>query len=107
MAYVLLTPWFFYWYMLTPLVLVAVLPRNRITIPLLVFSATTWISFTLPSGPATWILVTLSRYGPPFAVFALQHRVRPIMARGTSAPSNVPLQVRTGSAVPQTAPAAK
>jgi alpha-1,6-mannosyltransferase len=107
MAYVLLTPWFFSWYLLTPLVLAAVLPRNRITVPMLVFSATTWISFTLSSGPATWILVTLLRYGPPIAVYFLQRRVRPILALGTSAPSMGRLPIRMGTPVPSTAPAAK
>src|SRR5262249_19781692 len=34
-AYVLVTPWYLPWYLVAPLALVAVLPRNRLTVPLL------------------------------------------------------------------------
>jgi hypothetical protein len=104
-AYVVLTPWFLYWYLLTPLVLVALLPRNRLTYPLLTFSATSLVMVFLPWPPAFWILESLLRYGPPFAVYVLQRW--PASAVGHSAPSVVRVPVANQVAVPQRAPAAK
>jgi glycosyl transferase family 87 len=106
-AYVVLTPWFLYWYVLTPLVLVAILPRNRLTYPLLTFSATSMVMVFLPWQPAFWILESLLRYGPPFAVYVWQQWPEPVSVVGHSAPSVARIPVATQAAMPQPAPAAK
>ena len=107
-TYVLATPWFFYWYLLGPLALVAVLPRNRLTYPILTFSATSLIAVSLPWRPALSIVQAVLRYGPPFAVFTLQR-----FGRQRAAPADqpagrlLPLPVPTGAIVPRATPAAK
>jgi Glycosyltransferase family 87 len=106
-AYVVLTPWFLYWYLLTPLVLVAVLPRNRLTYPLLTFSATSLLMVFLPWPPAFWILESLLRYGPPFGVYLLQRWPEAVSVVGHSAPSVVRVPVATQVTAPQPAPAAR
>src|SRR5207247_8823602 len=108
-AYVLSTPWFFYWYLLGPLVLVAVLPTNRLTYPILTFSATSLFALNFPSSPPWWILQAVLRYGPPILVFALYRpRPSPVAAREDErAGTVVPLPMRTGAIVPGAAPAAK
>jgi Glycosyltransferase family 87 len=106
-AYVLLTPWFLYWYILTPLVLVAVLPRNRLTYPLLVFSATTWISMALPTPPMAWIVLTLLRYGPAFAVYFLQSPLEGELDPASPVSDVVRLPSGPGRPVPQSVPAAR
>ncbi|MGH2572383.1 MAG: glycosyltransferase 87 family protein [Actinomycetota bacterium] len=73
-AYVLLTPWFLYWYLVGPLLLVAVLPRNRLTYPILTFSATSLITAWLLPPWLGWSMLALLRYGPPLLVYALQAR---------------------------------
>jgi Glycosyltransferase family 87 len=76
-AYMLLTPWFLYWYLLAPLAMVAVLPWNRLTVPILVFSGTTFFTLFLPWPPVVWILQSILRYGPPLAMlFVLWRRAR-------------------------------
>ena len=72
MAYLLLTPWFLYWYILGPLAVAVVIPRNRLTYPLLTFSATALITVYFPSRPTLWAVQTILRYAPPFAVYAAQ-----------------------------------
>jgi glycosyl transferase family 87 len=106
-AYTVLTPWFLYWYLLTPLALAAVLPRNRLTYPLLTFSGTSLVMMFLPWPPAFWILESLLRYGPPFAVYLMQQWPHPVSVIGHSAPSVIRIPVAKQVAVPQTAPAAK
>jgi hypothetical protein len=106
-AYVVLTPWFLYWYVLTPLVLVAVLPRNRLTFPLLTFSATSLLMVFLPWPPAFWVVESILRYGPPFAVYLFQRWPQPVAASGPAAPAVLRLPVATRTALPQAAPAAK
>lgn len=106
-AYVLATPWFFYWYLLGPLALVAVLPRNRLTYPILTFSATSLITMPFDWLPAPSIVQVIVRYGPPLAVFAWQrfgHVVEREEERRTGA---VALPVPTGGVLPQATPAAK
>jgi Glycosyltransferase family 87 len=76
-AYLVLTPWFLYWYILAPLAMVAVLPHNRLTMPILTFSGTAFFTLSLPWPQTLWILQTILRYGPPFAVlFVMARRVR-------------------------------
>src|SRR5439155_349220 len=47
-AYLFLTPWFLYWYMLAPLTMVAVLPLSEFTYPILLFSGTSLFSIGTP-----------------------------------------------------------
>src|SRR5262249_51888959 len=69
-AYLYLTPWYLYWYAITPLVLVAALPQNRLTAPVLTFTGSSLVSlpraYRLGNGSAQ----TVFRYAPPIAVFA-------------------------------------
>jgi len=106
-AYVLATPWFFYWYLLGPLALVAVLPRNRLTYPILTFSATSLIAVSLPWPPAVSLVQAVLRYGPPVAVFALQRSGRATAEADRPRTEMVALPVPTGGVVPRATPAAK
>ena len=87
-AYLFLTPWFMYWYIIGALALVAALPRNRLTDPILVFSgtsmiATWWFPF-IEEVPGTLqrVLQAALRYAPPVLVFRRQ-QARPVPFRGT------------------------
>ena len=103
-VYAYLTPWFFYWYIVAPLALVAVLPRDRWTVPLLTFSGTvfisTWFLPTIFGEP----LQTLLRYGPPAFLFI--RGVGRDAGEGRSAGS-VKVPARSGTRVRATVPAAK
>ena len=82
--YTLLTPWSLYWYLVAPIAIAAVLPRNRLTVPLLVFSGTSL--FTAAFWP--WLLGQVTqaslRYIPPIAVYLWEgHRERRRRALGT------------------------
>jgi hypothetical protein len=68
-VYILLTPWFLYWYLVAPLALAAVLPRNRLTVPLLTFSGTTLITVAFPPWLVGNLVQTMLRYGPPLAAY--------------------------------------
>jgi hypothetical protein len=68
-VYALLTPWFLYWYIVGPLVLISVLPMTRLTVPLLVFSATSLITAWFEPISAAWVVQTTLRYGPPILVY--------------------------------------
>ena len=110
-AYVLATPWFFYWYLLGPLALVAVLPRNRLTYPILAFSATSLITISLPWPAALSLAQTALRYGPPIAVFAWQRYGREFgrdAVRDEVRPARVvALPIPTGAVASRAGPAAK
>jgi Glycosyltransferase family 87 len=69
-GYLLLSPWFLYWYILGPLALVAALPRNRLTYPILIFSGTALISLFLTPIRVLLSVQTLARYAPPILAFA-------------------------------------
>ena len=77
-AYTYLTPWYLYWYIVAPLALVAVLPRNRLTAPLLTFSATTLILVRFPPWLLGQVAQTLIRYVPPVFLF-LRERDLPLI----------------------------
>lgn len=70
-VYLLVSPWFLYWYILGPLALVAVLPRNRLTYPVVIFSGTALISLFLSPIHLLLIVQSLARYAPPIIVFAV------------------------------------
>jgi hypothetical protein len=63
--YVLLTPWYLYWYLVVPLALVAVLPRSRFTFPVLAFTGTGLITAQFPPWLLGQVTQTAIRYGPP------------------------------------------
>ena len=71
--YVLLTPWYLYWYLVAPVALVAVLPRSRLTLPVLTFSGSTLVTARFAPWLLGQVVQTSLRYGPPIAVF-LRHR---------------------------------
>jgi hypothetical protein len=106
-AYALLTPWFLYWYIVGPLVLVSVLPRTRLTVPLLVFSATSLITAWFEPIAAAWVVQTTLRYGPPLLVYFFHPRaeLEPVAQHlgGPAIQSPLP----ETAAVPQRVPAAK
>jgi hypothetical protein len=68
-VYFLVTPWFLYWYLLAPLVLIAAMPRNRFTVPVLAFSGTSLITAAFPPWLAGQAVQALARYGPPVAIY--------------------------------------
>jgi len=84
-AYVLVTPWYLPWYLVAPLALVAVLRRNRLTVPLLAFSGTTFAVIQFPPWLAGMVVQTLVRYGPPIAIYRNEaRRARTRLTRGPS-----------------------
>lgn len=60
----LVSPWFLYWYLLTPIALICILPRNRLTVPGLVLAGTAVFTPTFSPYPAALALQTVGRYGP-------------------------------------------
>jgi glycosyl transferase family 87 len=95
-VYMVFSPWFLYWYILGPLALVAVLPRNRLTLPILIFSGTALISLYLSPIKLLLTVQSLARYGPPMLVFALlAWRGRAALEEGPKTASPFP---RRGSA---------
>ena len=93
-AYLYLTPWFLPWYAVAPLAIVAVLPFDRLTAPLLTFSATSLIT-TPWSWPVGQVAQTITRYTPP--LFLLARRARPSLPAMRHAPTR---PGRGGSALP-------
>ncbi len=85
-AYCLFTPWFFYWYLVAPLALVAVLPEDPLSAPMLTASGTLLITVSF----APWLLgqavETILRYAPPAIVYALGLGRRSVDSAGHEAP---------------------
>jgi hypothetical protein len=115
-AYLYLTPWFFYWYIVAPVALVAALPRNRLTDPSLVFAGSSLITLRFHPVLVNWTVQTLARYGLPVAVFRSQGRnerrssdadasVAPLLAPHSGSGIS-PITVPSTSALPVRAPAA-
>jgi hypothetical protein len=69
-AYLYLTPWYLYWYAVAPLAMVAAMPKNRLTDPILTLTGTSLISIPSAYRLGNWIAQTVLRYLPPLAVFA-------------------------------------
>jgi alpha-1,6-mannosyltransferase len=69
LAYLFVTPWFFYWYVVAPLALVAALPRNRLTTPVLVFSGSSLIVLHFHPVLLNWSVQTALRFGLPVIPF--------------------------------------
>ena len=70
-AYMYLTPWFLYWYIVAPLALVAALPRNRLTYPVLLFSGSSFIVLRYHPLLLNWTVQTALRYGLPLVPLVL------------------------------------
>jgi hypothetical protein len=88
-AYFYFSPWFLYWYLMGPLALVAVLPRNKMTDPVLLFSATSLATIGFRPGLLARTVQTLVRYVPPVALYHWKKRA-PSRTRG-GAPVAVPV----------------
>jgi hypothetical protein len=71
-AYLYLTPWFLYWYVVGPLALVAALPPSRLTYPVLAFSGSALIEVRAGWYALARTAQTVLRYGIPVALFALR-----------------------------------
>ncbi len=69
-VYFIVTPWFLYWYLLIPIVLVAAMPRTRYTQPALVFSGTSMITAAFPPWLLGQVVQAIARYAPPIVIFA-------------------------------------
>jgi hypothetical protein len=92
LTYLLVSPWFLYWYILAPLTLLAVMRHERLTDPVLVFSGTSLVSIYIPVAPVLWIVQTLLRYAPPFVTLWVQGHHR--RAAGSLAPAPADLEER-------------
>jgi hypothetical protein len=111
-AYMLLSPWFLYWYILGPLALVAALPRNRLTYPVLLFSGTALISLYLTPIQLLLTVQSLVRYAPPVLLFALMGWLARVHALNRPwatfrLPKHAPSHAPSGAAVAGRSPAAK
>jgi hypothetical protein len=109
-VYCLFTPWFFYWYLVAPLALVALLPEDGLAAPFLTASGTLLFSAAFKPwllGQAVEIIV---RYTPPVVVYALGLEAAPRAGRpgdGSSGPSgSEPASVADTAGTPGTADAA-
>ena len=80
-AYFYVSPWFLYWYLIGPLALVAVLPRNKMTDPVLLFSATSLATIGFRPGLLARTVQTTIRYVPPAALYHRKRRA-PAVSRG-------------------------
>ena len=86
-AYLFLTPWFLYWYMLAPLTMIAVLPTNRFTYPILTFSGTSLFSIGLATADLrSWIPCRIKLSGS-----GLESSARTSRGPASKKPSNTPL----------------
>jgi hypothetical protein len=76
-VYCLFTPWFFYWYLVAPLAIVAMVPEDRLAAPILTASGT--LLFATAFRP--WLLgqavEVMVRYAPPMVVFGRGLRAGP------------------------------
>ena len=93
-AYCLFTPWFFYWYLVAPLALVAVLPEDPLSPPMLTASGTLLITVAFPPWLLGQAVEAILRYAPPALVYAFGLR-----AEG-SEPGGVPADGDAGALEP-------
>jgi len=105
-AYLYLTPWFLYWYTVAPLAMIAVLPRNRLTYPILVFSGSSLFIMGRWAKLENWIWQTLVRYVPPLAVLA-RSKAPGIVERRPNGGRAVPIPVPSTPALVQPKAAAR
>src|SRR5204863_5135539 len=105
-AYLYLTPWFMYWYAIAALALVAVLPINRLTYPLVTLSATSVAAIWFRPRLLGNVTQTIVRYLPPVLVFARMPRLAAVRRLG-GAPVSFPVPATGSATATATAPAAK
>jgi Glycosyltransferase family 87 len=105
-AYLYLTPWYLYWYLISALALVAVLPINRLTYPVVTFSASSLATVWFRPQAVGQIAQGLLRYLPPVAVFVARRQPAALRPRG-GAPVTVPVPSPSTSPATVPAPAAK
>jgi Glycosyltransferase family 87 len=99
-AYLYLSPWFLYWYVVSALALVAVLPINPLTYPLVTFSASSLITVWFRPQAVGQLTQTSLRYLPPVAVFLKQRKPAALRRRG-----GLPVAIPVPSSGPATATA--
>lgn len=68
-AYLLATPWFFFWHLLPLVALACALPDQRTSPAVLTASASTLVAFRLPRYQLGLAFQALARYVPPLAVY--------------------------------------
>lgn len=104
-AYLFLTPWFLYWYTVAPLAMAAMLPRNRLTDPILIFSGTSLVSVGGALPLRDWVAQSVLRYIPPVAFRRRRRPALEVVHGGGGAPIGIAVP-RTAASI-QRAPAAK
>jgi hypothetical protein len=102
-AYLYLTPWFMYWYAIGALALVAVLPINALTYPVVTFSATSLVALWFKPRLLGNVTQATLRYAPPAFVFARGAQLTGIRLGG--APASFP--VPSSATAPARAPVAE
>ncbi len=97
--YVLVTPWYLFWYLVAPIAMVAAVRHNRLTAPVLTFSGTTFVVIQFPPWLAGMAVQALARYVPPLAVFRSEVRRDRDGLPGTTVPAvkTGPYRVRAGA----------
>jgi hypothetical protein len=103
-VYLFVTPWFMYWYLIAPLALVAILPINPLTYPLVTFSATSLVAVWFRPRLLGNIVQTGLRYVPPVVVLTRKRRLAATRRVG-GAPASFP--VPASATATARAPAAK
>jgi hypothetical protein len=104
-AYCYLTPWYLYWYAIAPLTLVAALPRNRLTYPVLLLTGASLVKVGHSNRLLNMTGQAALRYLPPGTSYVLGRRPEPAVHRGGVVPTRIP--VPATAATLQQAPAAK
>jgi hypothetical protein len=94
-VYLYLTPWFLYWYTVAPLILAVALPRERITLPLLIFSCTSLFLTPFDPQPLSLLVQTTLRFVPPMVAYALEWDRRSILSGATVATIRIPATAAT------------
>ena len=79
------------WYIVAPVALVAALPRNRLTTPILVFSGSSLIVLHYHPVLLNWTVQTALRYGLPLWAFLRgSRRVIRLPEASDAAPEPIP-----------------
>ncbi len=73
-VYILVTPWFLFWYLVAPIALIAVMPRDRLAAPVLTASGTVLVTTAFPPWLLAQTIEMVERYAPPLLVFGWLRR---------------------------------
>jgi hypothetical protein len=76
-VYCLFTPWFFYWYLVAPIALVAIMPDDELAAPVVTASGTMLFSIAFWPWLLGQVVEILVRYAPPVAVWLSRSRLMP------------------------------